>query len=167
MASRVLEKTDIVFIADENSGVGFLDQPCLERELIASAPAKGKEPQQKSSLAITGNERVEKAYRSLELLGIVLLELCFGQLLEEQKFRQAYGLHGLTEMQKYAFDAAAARQWSNKVKDEAGSDFNEAVKWCLYGCRIIPPEDLRREMLRRVVCPLERCHKYLFERQQV
>ncbi|KAI1657022.1 hypothetical protein F4813DRAFT_88770 [Daldinia decipiens] len=161
------KKSDIVFIADENSGVGFLDQPCLERELVATAPAKGKEYHQMSSLAATGNGKVEKAYRSLELLGIVLLELCFGQLLEEQKFRQAYETPGLTEIQKYAFDAAAARQWSSQVKDEAGPDFNEAVRWCLDGCRITPPEDLRREMLRRVIWPLERCHKYLFERQQV
>ncbi|KAI0122690.1 hypothetical protein F4814DRAFT_409615 [Daldinia grandis] len=76
------KKSDIVFLADENSSVYFLDQPCLERKLIATAPAKGKE-HKRSSLATTGNGKVEKVYRSLELLSIALLELCFGQLLEE------------------------------------------------------------------------------------
>ncbi|KAI1476041.1 hypothetical protein F4774DRAFT_428462 [Daldinia eschscholtzii] len=155
------KKSDIIFFSDGNSNVPLLDYPCLDRELAITAQAKGKQRQQKSLPRPTINNGVEQVYRSLELLGIILLELCFGQLLEEQKFRQDYQLPGLTEMQKCALDAAAARQWNSKVTEEAGSDFDEAVRWCLDGCRITPPEDLRREMLKRVVLPLERCYNYL------
>ena len=37
----------------------------------------------------------------------------------------------------------------------------DAAAWCLGGNRRTPPEMWRREMLQKVVQPLERCRQYL------
>lgn len=158
------KKSDIVFISDENnSNVFLLDQPHLNRNFIASAPSKNKQQHQHSSLKATDTSgKNTKTFRSLELLGIVLLELCFGQLIEEQTYRKRWP-SGDDAMQKYAFDFMAARQWNDAVNEEAGPDFDEAIRWCLEGHRNTSPEHWRKEMLGHVVQPLERCHKYLSE----
>lgn len=159
------KKTDIVFINnDKNSDVFLLDQPHLHREFIATPP-QGNEQQQHSLPGSTATATANisaKTFQSLELLGIVLLELCFGQLLEAQSYRKKLP-PGDDEMQKYAFDFVAARQWNDEVNEEAGPDFDEAIRWCFEGHRNTSPEKWRQEMLRRVVQPLERCHKYLTE----
>ncbi|KAI1102132.1 hypothetical protein F4804DRAFT_334573 [Jackrogersella minutella] len=108
------------------------------------------------------NSQKTNTSRSLELLDIVLLELCFGQLLEDNPRRKEW-LPTEDEMSNYAFDVAAARQWNVKVNEEAGPDFDEAIKWCFEGHRNSPPESWRKEMFQHVIHPLENCHKYLSE----
>ncbi|KAI0381383.1 hypothetical protein F5Y04DRAFT_81310 [Hypomontagnella monticulosa] len=159
------KKSDIVFISDEkNSNVFLLDQPHLNRKIITPTPPSSEEQQQQHApLKVTSTgSRNTKTFQSLELLGIVLLELCFGQLLEEQPYRKRWP-SGDDSMQKYAFDFMAARQWNDAVNEEAGPDFDEAIRWCLEGHRNTSPEHWRKEMLGHVVQPLEKCHKYLSE----
>ncbi|KAI1377889.1 hypothetical protein F4677DRAFT_413835 [Hypoxylon crocopeplum] len=154
-------KSDIVFISDENKPNMFLlDQPHLSRKFIATPPPEDQQTSLAITIATEGSRT--RTFRSLELLGIVLLELCFGQPLEAQPCRKQWPT-GDGEMQRYAFDFVAAREWVGEVNEEAGPDFDEAIRWCFEGHRNTPPEKWRQEMLRQVVQPLERCHRYLSE----
>ncbi|OTA88375.1 hypothetical protein M434DRAFT_123914 [Hypoxylon sp. CO27-5] len=156
-------KSDIVFISDEkNPSVFLLDQPHLKRDFVVSRVSQDDQQPLPSPATAINQNRSTKTFRSLELLGIVLLELCFGQLLEDQPCRKRWP-SGDDEMQKYAFDFVAARQWNDEVNEEAGPDFDEAIRWCFEGHRNTPPENWRQEMLRHVVQPIERCHRYLSE----
>ncbi|OTA55114.1 hypothetical protein K449DRAFT_179585 [Hypoxylon sp. EC38] len=156
-------KSDIVFISDEkNPSVFLLDQPHLKRDFVVSRVSQDDQQPLPSPATAINQNRSAKTFRSLELLGIVLLELCFGQLLEDQPCRKRWP-SGDDEMQKYAFDFVAARQWNDEVNEEAGPDFDEAIRWCFEGHRNTPPENWRQEMLRHVVQPIERCHRYLSE----
>ncbi|KAI1413448.1 hypothetical protein F5Y13DRAFT_29788 [Hypoxylon sp. FL1857] len=156
-------KSDIVFISDEkNPSVFLLDQPHLKRDFIIPAAPQGEQKPAALPVIASNSNRSTKTFRSLELLGIVLLELCFGRLLEDQDCRKRWP-SGDDEMQKYAFDFVAARQWNDEVNEEAGPDFDEAIRWCFEGHRNTPPENWRQEMLRHVVQPIERCHRYLSE----
>ncbi|KAK7420552.1 hypothetical protein QQX98_002751 [Neonectria punicea] len=139
-------KSDIVFTGSVvDSGVFALDQPHLSRGLVA--------PERAASKAAT-------FLQSLDLFGIVLLELCFGVLLENHACRRRWPA-GNNETEKMAFDFMAAREWQLEVNEEAGPDYSEAVAWCLGGNRGTPPEVWRRQMLQKVVQPLERCSQFL------
>ncbi|KAF2130672.1 hypothetical protein P153DRAFT_396059 [Dothidotthia symphoricarpi CBS 119687] len=61
-------------------------------------------------------------------LGILLLELCFGQRLEDHPLRKKYAVE--VEGSKDAFDLMAALKWCQSVTDEGGDDYASAVKWC-------------------------------------
>ncbi|KAI0009576.1 hypothetical protein F4779DRAFT_627716 [Xylariaceae sp. FL0662B] len=151
-------QSDIVFFNDEKNPRMFrLDQPYLKREfLMASGSNSG---QQENDAAIINNDD-PKRFHSLGLFGIVLLELCFGQPLEEHHCRKQWPT-GDDELQKCKLDIIAARQWSNEVYEEAGHDFDEAIKWCFERYLDAPPENWRQEMMQHVVQPLERSLKYL------
>ncbi|KAI0146973.1 hypothetical protein GGR57DRAFT_280567 [Xylariaceae sp. FL1272] len=92
-------------------------------------------------------------------LGIVLLELCFGQVIEQQSARRM--LPPGDGMEKAAFDRMAASEWIKRVRGEAGSNYHRAVEWCLSKCSSSPLSQTtwRQEMLREVVAPLHRCVK--------
>ncbi|KAF6839610.1 hypothetical protein CPLU01_01747 [Colletotrichum plurivorum] len=138
-----LKKTEVVFLAD-SAGRFHLDQPQVSRSFaqITAGPAE-------SSIS-----------QSLDHLGVVLLELCFGDVLENQPHRKNWRA-GDNDMERAAFDLMAARDWQREVTAEAGPDYSEAVAWCLGGNRSAPPDRWRQEMLRRVVRPLQRCRDYL------
>lgn len=139
-------KSEIVFISSpETPNVFALDKPHLHRGLTASAKPEGK---------------ASTVYQSLDLLGIVLLELCFGMLLEDHPCRKRWP-RGNNDTEKTAFDFMAAREWQLEVNEEAGPDYADATAWCLGGNRSTPPELWRREMLQKVVQPLERCRQHL------
>ncbi|KAL7952831.1 hypothetical protein V8C34DRAFT_322386 [Trichoderma compactum] len=69
-------------------------------------------------------------------LGILLLELCFGRILEDQPWRRRLPA-GENNIEKAGYDVLAAREWS------------------------VAPEKWRQEMLRRVIRPLERNRDYV------
>ncbi|OTB01992.1 hypothetical protein M426DRAFT_265320 [Hypoxylon sp. CI-4A] len=160
------KKSDIIFIGDEKTPNNFLvDQPHLNREVIAQSTPEINSQQTPSIAKVASNEgSIVRIFRPLELLGIILLELCFGQLLEDQQCRQDLP-SGNDEMQKHGFDYLAARKWSLEVSEEAGFDFDDAIKWCLDGHRNATADSWRGEMFRQVVQPLERCYKQLSERR--
>ncbi|KAL7914922.1 hypothetical protein GGI35DRAFT_435596 [Trichoderma velutinum] len=97
---------------------------------------------------------------ALDHLGILLLELCFGRILEDQPWRKRLPA-GKNNIEKAGYDVLAAREWQCQVNEEAGGDYADAVSWCLGGNRSVPPEKWRQEMLRRVIRPLERSRDYL------
>ncbi|KAM7210132.1 hypothetical protein V8F06_014488 [Rhypophila decipiens] len=161
------KKTDIVFIAQDPHL-----KPYLRREPLAgvnttsaAAPTTLLPPpqqQQYSSIA----QKTAHLNRSLDHLGILLLELCFGSPLEFHSYRKSYpssypaGGNGtgsvttITEAENAAYDLAAAREWQYEVEEEAGREYFEAVAWCLGS--LTRYDRWWEDMLREVVQPLGR-----------
>jgi len=140
--------SDIFFVrsADaEGREVLQLEQPHMRRQFGAGGD--------------TSPDGQAAAFESLDQLGIMLLELCFGQVLEDQPCRSKWP-DGRNKTEREAFDVAAARDWQCRVGDEAGPDYAEAVAWCLGGNRS-SPDRWREAMLGRVIRPLQRCRDYL------
>lgn len=145
------DKTDIVFLGDPSDPNFFiLDQPHINRDLAASRndTPPGSTPQ--------GPGFTD----ALDHLGILLLELCFGAVLEGQPCRRSWP-EGGNERERAVFDVMAARNWQCHVNEEAGLDYAEAVGWCLGGNRSAVPERWRQDMLQKVIQPLQRCLDYL------
>ncbi|KAK1764491.1 hypothetical protein QBC33DRAFT_613156 [Phialemonium atrogriseum] len=144
-------KTNILFVADaDNPTMFLLDQPHINR--VFDNPLENAD--------MTSAERGSRYNDSLDRLGIMLLELCFGKTLEEQPCRKEWRA-GENEKEKEVFDVGAAREWQCHVNGEAGPDYAEAVGWCLGGNRAAPPDRWRQDMLRNVVQPLKRSCDYL------
>ncbi|KAI0475934.1 hypothetical protein GGR56DRAFT_443948 [Xylariaceae sp. FL0804] len=141
-------KQDVMFYGSAGDpNVFVLDEPHFNADLIKLMKGKGVE---------VGTTVAE----SLDRLGILLLELCFGRPLEEQRQRRSWPA-GATYKERAAFDLLAARQWQCEVGEQAGPEYAEAVGWCLGGNRSASLEHWRREMLKRVVVPLQRTLDYL------
>lgn len=145
------QKSDIIFLEDPaRSGIFMFDRPhlkhCLER---AGEPAAPTELERRAQLS-----------SALDMLGIVLVELCFGQLLEEQPCRLKYSNTGNNNTNR-AFDYLAAREWQASIEEEVGYDYSVAVAWCLGGIRSTPPGQWREAMLGTVVNPLYACYSHL------
>lgn len=62
-------------------------------------------------------------------LAVILLELCFGQLMHEQPFYAAYC--GPNKQPHDQTDRSAANRWCDDVMGEAGPQFFEAIRRCL------------------------------------
>jgi hypothetical protein len=102
---------------------------------------------------------------AINALGVVLLELCFGKPIEKYPFREQLGV---AVGDAAALDRFASLKWKDEVNDEAGPDYSDAVKWCLLGCEMLGSgAPWRREMVKMVVAPLERCSSYLNSSQTV
>jgi len=94
---------------------------------------------------------------AIRTLGVVLIELCFGRPIEGHPLRMNHA-EGGDDRVAAALDLAAAVTWLSDVQGEAGSDYADAVAWCLTGCGTAATQRAwRQEMLRNVVVPLERC----------
>lgn len=145
------QKSDIVFFEDtENPGLFKFGEPHLENCL---------DKKMKSNIPTETDRRVQLS-SSLDMLGIVLLELCFGQRLEEQSHRAKHPDTGNSTIER-ALDIQAARLWHGDIEEEAGYDYSVAVGWCLGGVLSTPPDRWREVMLEKVVHSLESCYKYL------
>ncbi|KAF5005212.1 hypothetical protein FDECE_8333 [Fusarium decemcellulare] len=142
-------KTDIIFETYPNdSSVVKLDQPLLHRQF--GDPSEGS----------ASDGRSYEYTNSLDQLGIMLVELCFGQTLEDQSYRKVWG-EGRNARETTAFDVLAARDWMREILQEAGNDYAGATQWCLGGNRSVDPTRWRQEMLRNVIQPLQRSLHYL------
>jgi hypothetical protein len=95
---------------------------------------------------------------AISSLGIRLLELCFGSLLESNPYRK--GLDPGDSVSAPILDHAAAMQWSNMVSDEAGPEFADAIDWCLRS-KVRSDRSWREDFRRKVVEPLHEFHKQM------
>ena len=144
-------KTDLLFLTDgKDQNVFLLDQPYVTRDFAV----------QLENSATTATEKQPVFSDSLDYLAIILLELCFGKILEEQPSRKRWPAGG-DKQEKAAFDVLAAREWHCSVNGEAGFNYAEAVGWCLGGNRSTPQDRWRQDMLRNVIQPLKQCCDYL------
>jgi hypothetical protein len=140
-------KRDISFLRDANNpAILLLDRPYVTRDF-----------------SITSTEATHcqlDGVSGIALLGIVLLELCFGTLIEEHPARKRCPLGD--DRTRSFFDLLAAVEWLRDVVEEAGPDYSRATGWCLLGSRKAPGGDAWRHLLfENVVKPLESCHGYL------
>ncbi|KAH6984298.1 hypothetical protein BKA56DRAFT_580864 [Ilyonectria sp. MPI-CAGE-AT-0026] len=142
-----LGKSDVLFVVDPNDPETFkLDQPHINSSFFKSSSQE---------------QRHAKIKESLTRLGIVLLELCFGEPLEMQGCRKELGISTDAKTSE-AMDLAAAVKWLDDVSEEAGPDYAEAISWCLTGIRAIPnSQEWRKQMLLQVLKRLEKCYSDL------
>lgn len=90
-------------------------------------------------------------------LGIILLELCYGQRLEDHPFRRKYPAENGEA--NHAYDVLAALKWSKGVGDEGGDDYASAVKWCFSGANV-HKQSWRGAIIQNVIKPLEMCQEH-------
>ncbi|KAL6897698.1 hypothetical protein GGI43DRAFT_424042 [Trichoderma evansii] len=145
------KRSDIIFFSGHNGDTPIfrLDQPHINYNFKPSGIQN----------TAPSSEKMLRYTEALDHLGIMLLELCFGRIMEDQPWRKRLPA-GANNQEKTGFDILAAREWQCDINGEAGGDYAEAVSWCLGGNRIAPLERWRQEMLRRVIQPLHRCHEY-------
>lgn len=101
---------------------------------------------------------------NVSTLGICLLELCFGTTLEATHFRKQLPPGDTTTAP--ILDYAAAIQWSKLVGEEAGSEFAEAIDWCLHA-KESSDGSWRKELWQYVIVPLDACHKQVSQKTPV
>lgn len=148
---------DIVFYQDSKQpGRYALDQPHLNHRLLP----------REEGIPLTERGRMMQLYSLLETLGILLLELCFGELLEDQPYRTQHSNSSCGPIERI-FDVAAAKEWHGEVEEDAGYEYSVAVGWCLGGILSAPPDKWREEMLQKVVHPLESCQRHLSQRKDL
>ncbi|KAF2632934.1 hypothetical protein BU25DRAFT_487328 [Macroventuria anomochaeta] len=103
------------------------------------------------------NSRTNKDDCNFYSLGILLLELCFAQRLEDHPYRKAYP--AATGETKEAFDLVAALRWSHDVRDEGGHEYASAVSWCFTTARD-PTQVWQSAIIKNVIRPLELCQEH-------
>jgi hypothetical protein len=125
-----LAKKNIFFY--QNGSDILADQPYIRHSFSSNISSPKATPEQKPTqptqpappFAIRNTTR-----NSLVHLGILLLELCFGQPIEEQTdLRNQYLMDGKAHNDT---DFLTARDWVYAVGEEAGEEFEKAVKCCV------------------------------------
>lgn len=140
--SAPLRNDSIVFLQDPSDPSSIiLDQPYIRREI-------SKHP-------------CTPTPDTISILGIRLLELCFGATLENNRFRKQ--LPTGDAVSGPVLDYAAAIQWSKLVSEEAGPEFAEAIDWCLHA-KELNDGSWRKEIWTHVIIPLDSCHKQVSQK---
>ncbi|KAL8792354.1 MAG: hypothetical protein Q9195_005057 [Heterodermia aff. obscurata] len=137
-------KRDIYLLYDSSNSV-FYEQPRISKKISKQLPPS-PEPQD----------------RSLASLGIMLLELVFGQALEHNRFRLKHPT--LNAESDHCLDAAAAKEWCESQAEEDHPHFTEPVLWCLGHATPRTKMDLnndtwRTDLFNNVVRPISSCCK--------
>lgn len=130
------------------------ETPFVIREYTPTATAQTLVPAEVSTVQPSKEASEEALFR----LGVLLLELCFGQSLEHQHIRQAYLAPSgeCTDMT----DRITAWYWRRDVLGEAGPEFDDAIRRCL-DCAFGPKstnladDEFKEAVYNEVVQPLE------------
>ncbi|KAL8788383.1 MAG: hypothetical protein Q9195_007341 [Heterodermia aff. obscurata] len=147
-------KDDIVFVKDpDRPGLFQVDQPYIVHDVKQTDTHQGT--------AYATSDRL------LQTLGILLIELCFGTVLEDHEMRKQYSANNEGRASNpdlvAALDLAVALEWSRSVGGEAGELYSDAVQWCLRGQVAGAREDKwREELFSNVVLPLRSCYDQLY-----
>ncbi len=122
-----LEKKNIFFYHNETEILAdqpYIRQSFSSRKIFCYMTLEGKSP-----LPAQFYSKRNSTRSSLVQLGIVLLELCFGQAIEKQTaLRSQYLMDGKAHNDT---DYLTARDWIYEVGEEAGEEFENAVKCCV------------------------------------
>lgn len=98
------------------------------------------------------SRRSERAFTSL---GIILMELLFGELIEDHPLWEQEGWS--TRRPDAFFRLLVARQWLDDVHKEGGPLYFAAVQWCLTESPMkLQGDRWRKDLADRVIMPLER-----------
>ncbi|KAF2085473.1 hypothetical protein K490DRAFT_67631 [Saccharata proteae CBS 121410] len=126
-------KKDIVFPYKGLSGRLDCQSPFVFQSVSSLAS-----PENSDMISVDTIDSKTACQQSLLSLSIFLLELCFGQALEDQPFRRKYlGPDGLPND---FTDECTARQWHRQVQGECGDDISDAIDRCLR-CSFGPKAD--------------------------
>lgn len=96
-------------------------------------------------------------------LGIMLLELCFREPIENCKPWQGLQ-YDPASIKESEFRLLVATLWSNEVKGQAGPLVESAIKWCL--CRspgVLDGEQWRKDLAIEVVAPIQKARQLIFD----
>ncbi len=118
------------------------------------------EPYVSTRFDSAGNTPSAQSNLSFLSLGIVLLELCFGQRFETHPLWQnpAYALLKSDASMRQSI----ACQWLKDVDGEAGEDYAFAVNWTLRQAPlVVRGNKWREDFAQNVVQPLQRHYEYL------
>lgn len=101
--------------------------------------------------------RPDRAFTSL---GIILMELLFGELLDNHPLWQR---DGWSAMRSDAFmRMLVAKQWVDNVLAEGGPLYSNAVRWCLTESPSkLEGDQWQKDLAERVVLPLERSCEWI------
>ncbi len=144
-------KNDIYFVkAAEGSPI--FDRPYITRSFKSSLDG--------DSIASASNASTrDHSVKSIEALGFMLLELCFGEAIEDQPFRKKY--LGADGQPNDMTDFCTAKQWwQDHALGEGGPEFHTAIRRCLF-CAFAPKstsledDELCAALYSEVVEPLE------------
>lgn len=147
-------KNDVYFlVAAESSPRPILvDKPYITRNFTSHTP---------QSSMTSSNEQAGRnaSTKSIQALGIMLLELCFGEAIEDQPIRLKY--LGPDGQPNDMTDFCTAQHWlQHDALGEAGPEYAEAIRRCLF-CAFGPKstdledDELRAAIYSEVVEPLE------------
>lgn len=123
----------------------LLDRPFVSANFEPTLPSASRSP--------------KATDRSFACLGIMLLELLFSAPLEGHEIWQQFGFHNVNNP---LLRLMVAKKWADDVKDEAGSEFSSAVKWCLNESpTTLHGDQWRRDLACEVVLPLQKCCEWI------
>jgi hypothetical protein len=91
-------------------------------------------------------------------IGTLLLELCFGKLLDQHQLWQqgCFSAAKTNPMMRHF----VACEWSKDVEGEAGEQYANAVRFCLHqGPAVLQDEKWRTDFAQAVVWPLQQCYE--------
>lgn len=130
----------------------LVDKPYITRKFTSYSP-------QSSIDSISEKPGRNASTKSIQALGIMLLELCFGEAIEDQPIRSKY--LGPDGQPNDMTDFCTAQHWlQHDALGEGGPDFYEAIRRCLF-CAFGPKstdledDELRSAIYSEVVEPLE------------
>ena len=138
------DEREIYLLYDSTTSL-YYDQPRMSKIIPTQSPALQGQPD-----------------TSLVKLGIILLELAFGRLVEVHPLRQRYQTP--RNQQDHFLDKAVAEEWCARDARDEHPDFEEPVKWCFNPRSARTRVDLdddswRKKLFKQVVQPLARCCK--------
>lgn len=108
----------------------------------------------------TSTSFTSKPDRSFVSLGIVLLELCFGQRFDECSFWSQPGYAALKANPNMRLTVAF--DWLEGVEEDAGVDYSSAVEWTLRQAPVAVKDNTwRQDFAENVVQPLARNYELL------
>lgn len=145
-------KNDIHFyVAAEGSPRPIVvDKPYVTRKFSSNSP-------QSSMTSVTEQTGRKDSTKSIQALGIMLLELCFGEAIQDQSVRSEYLTNGQpNDMTDFC---TAHHWWQHDALGEGGLEYCEAIRRCLF-CAFGPrstdldDDELRAAIYNEVVEPL-------------
>lgn len=135
-----------IYLLYDSSEEAFLEQPRIARNISKQLPASPG-----------------RLDRSIVALGIMLLELAFGEAVEENRFRLKHPR--LNNLSDQFLDEAAAKEWCESQAKENHPQFAKPVLWCLGHETARTAMDLnndtwRRDLYENVVQPISACCRF-------
>ena len=138
-------KKDIIFMrASDESRRPLIEYPYISQSFIPSKNNATPTSSDRSS----SNTREFDCRKCLFSLGVMLLELCFGEAIEDQKLRKTY--YGPNNEPNDRTDHCTAQAWQKKVQGECGDALSEAIRRCI-DCSFGPKPDLADKNFRAAV----------------